>query len=116
MPPGVSAADGDGPARSGSPELTASRPVSSKADATGRPHQKPSPTKIATSTGASAVPRPSSALSTSTDESTRSGWNAAVNVFSAGTVRPKPTPTNAVATSSSGNATDVSDSKNWLIT
>ena len=35
----------------------------------------------------------------------RSGWNAAVSVFSAGTVRPKPAPRKAVATSSSGNAT-----------
>ena len=71
----------------------------------GRPHQKPNPTKTATKIGASAVPRPSSAFSTSIDESTFSAWNAAVKVFSAGTVNPKPTPRLAVATSSSPYAT-----------
>jgi hypothetical protein len=59
------------------------------------------------------VPNPSRALSTSTDFSTACGWKAAVSVFRAGTVRPKPTPRKAVATSSMGNAA-LSLSKNWL--
>ena len=45
----------------------------STVDRIGRPHQKPRPTKIATRTGASAVPSPSSALSVSTERSTLSG-------------------------------------------
>ena len=49
------------------------RPASRIADSTGRPHQKPRPTKIATKTGASAVPSPSRALSTRTDRSTAVG-------------------------------------------
>ena len=70
-----------------------SRPESATsriADVSGRPHQKPSPTKIATNTGASAVPSPSRALRTSTDDSTPAGWKAAVSVFSDGTASPKP--------------------------
>ena len=69
-------------------------------DSTGSPHQNPRPTKMATNTGASAVPNPRSALSTRTDRSIACGWNAAVNVLSVGTVSPNPTPTKAVATRS----------------
>ena len=47
------------------------------------------------------VPSPSNALSTSTDESTLVGLNAAVNVFRAGTVKPKPMPRLVVARSRS---------------
>src|SRR5262249_21298404 len=93
--------------RSGRPALASTRRASRTADSSGRPHQKPRPTKIATNTGASAVPSPSSALSTRTEDSTPAGWNAAVRVFRAGTVSPKPAPRNAVATSNSGNAADV---------
>jgi hypothetical protein len=60
----------------------------------------PSPTKIATKTGASAVPSPSSAVRTSTAESIFCGKKAAVKVFRAGTVRPKPMPRLVVARSS----------------
>ena len=60
---------------------------------------------MATNSGASAVPSPSSALSTSTAESTLAGLNAAVNVLSAGTVNPKPTPRLVVASSRSAYAT-----------
>ena len=40
---------------------------------TGSPHQNPRPTKIATNTGASVVPSPSNAFSTSTEASARPG-------------------------------------------
>jgi hypothetical protein len=80
--------------------------VTATAASTGRPTQKPRPTKIATNTGASAVPSPSSALSESTDRSTASGWNAAVNVLIDGTVSPNPTPRQPVASRSSGKATE----------
>ena len=70
------------------------------ADRSGRPHQKPRPSKIATNTGASTVPRPSSAFSTRIERSTAVGLNAAVNVLSAGTQKPKLAPRLAVATSS----------------
>ena len=70
----------------------------------------------ATSSGASAVPTPNSALSTSTDESTLSGLNAAVNVLSAGTVKPKPTPRENVAHNRSAYAAPSSCSKIALIT
>ena len=56
---------------------------------------------MATNTGANTVPSPRSAFSTSTEASTRSGWNAAVSALMAGTVRPKPAPRQAVAASSS---------------
>ena len=36
-------------------------------------------------------------------------------MFRAGTASPNPSPRNAVATSKSGRATDVFDSKNWLM-
>ena len=62
------------------------------AEVSGSPHQKPSPSKTATNTGARTVPNPSRALSTRIERAGRSGWNAAVSVFNAGTVRPKPTP------------------------
>src|SRR6188508_3147906 len=101
-------------ARSGSGMLPRINAASRAAESTGNPHQKPSPTKMATKTGASAVPSPSKAFRASTDVATASGWNAAVKVFSDGTDKPKPSPRNAVATSKSGSATDVSDSKNWL--
>jgi hypothetical protein len=52
---------------------------------------------MATKTGASTVPRPSSALSTRIERSTAPGLNAAVNVLSAGTVKPNPAPRDAVA-------------------
>src|SRR5271165_4117034 len=71
---------------------TASAPTS-----TGRPHQIPNPTKIATKTGASAVPTPSKAFSTSTALSTLCGKNAAAKVLIAGTVSPNPTPMQVVA-------------------
>ena len=90
------------PAPSGSRRLTRSRAMTATAASTGRPTQNPRPTKIATNTGASAVPRPSSEFSTSTERSTVSGCNAAVNVLIDGTVSPNPTPRHAVATSSSG--------------
>jgi hypothetical protein len=67
--PGVVAA----PARNGWGRLTSSRAASRMADSSGRPHQKPRPTKRATNTGASAVPTPSNALSTRMDESTACG-------------------------------------------
>ncbi len=89
------------PACSGSRALMATRATSRAEDMTGRPHQNPRPTKMATNTGARAVPSPSSALSASTEASTRSGWNAAVRVLRAGTVRPNPAPRHAVAASSS---------------
>ena len=63
------------PARSGSRALNASTAASSTVERIGRPHQKPRPTKMATRTGATAVPSPSSAFSTSTARSTPSGWN-----------------------------------------
>ena len=72
--------------------------------------------KIATSSGASAVPTPSSALSTRIDESTVAGLNAAVNVLSAGTVKPKPTPSENVAHKRSTYATPSSCSKIALMT
>ena len=49
---------------------------------TGSPTQNPMPLNTATNAGASAVPRPSSALSTRTDLSSASGFSAAVSVFS----------------------------------
>ena len=76
--------------------------MTATAASTGSPTQKPRPTKIATNTGASAVPSPSSEFSTSTERSTVSGWNAAVNVLMDGTVSPNPTPRHAVASRSSG--------------
>src|ERR1700735_543729 len=91
---GCGAASGLGAGRSG-------RPASRAAARIGRPVQNPMPTNIATNTGASAVPSPSRAFSTSTDRSTACGWNAAASVFSAGTARPKPAPRQAVAASSS---------------
>ena len=72
-----------------------------RAERSGRPHQKPSPSKIATNTGASTVPSPSSAFRTRIERLTAVGLNAAVNVLSAGTVKPKPAPRLAVARSSS---------------
>ena len=63
----------------------------------GSPHQAPRPMKRATNRGASAVPTPSSALRVRTALSTVAGWKAAVNVLTAGTTRPKPTPSAAVA-------------------
>ena len=104
------------PVRSGSRTLTARSPTRNTPASTGKPHQKPSPTKIATNTGASAVPRPSSAFNTRTARSSPSGWNAAANVFSAGTVSPKPAPRNPVATSSSGYATAVLSANPQLTT
>src|SRR6478752_4897964 len=85
--------------------LTSRSPTSSAAVSTGSPHQKPRPTNTATNSGANAVPSPSRALSTSTDESTLVGLNAAVNVFSAGTVKPKPMPRLVVASNSKPYAT-----------
>src|SRR5205085_9606819 len=73
----------------------------------GRPHQKPRPTKIATNTGARAVPRPSNAFNTSTARSCPSGWNADAKVLSAGTVSPNPAPRKPVAVSSKPYATGV---------
>jgi hypothetical protein len=90
-----------GPARSGSRMLTPASTTTAVAASTGSATQTPSPTNTATNTGASAVPRPSSELRTSTDRSTASGWNAAANVFSDGTVSPNPAPRQAVAASSS---------------
>ncbi len=66
----------------------------------GSPHQNPRPTNTATNTGASAVPSPSRAFSTSTDESTLVGLKAAVNVLRAGTVKPNPMPRLVVASRS----------------
>ena len=86
----------------GSRRLASSRAATATAASTGSPTQKPRPTKIATNTGASAVPSPSSALSPSTERSTAPGWNAAVNVLIDGTVSPNPAPRQPVATRSSG--------------
>src|SRR5215472_9935004 len=72
--------------------VTTSAPTSN-----GRPHQMPNPTKIATNTGASAVPNPSKAFSTSTALSTLCGNNAAAKVLMAGTVSPNPIPMQVVA-------------------
>ena len=66
---------------------------------TGSPHQNPRFTKISAKIGAKAVPTPSSALSVRIAPSTRRGKKAAVNVFSAGTTKPKPAPRNPVAVS-----------------
>ena len=85
--------------------LTARSATSTAPARIGRPHQKSRPTNTATSSGASAVPTPRSAFSTSTDESTFVGLNAAVKVLSDGTVKPNPTPRLAVAASNSGYAT-----------
>jgi len=71
------------------------------AASSGSPIQNPMPVNAATNAGASAVPRPSSALSTSTALSAAAAWNAAASVLSDGTVRPKPAPRHAVAASSS---------------
>src|SRR5215217_4241122 len=69
--------------RVGIPALAPARsPASWAADSNGKPHQNPRPTKIATNTGASAVPSPSSALRVSTEVSTLVGWNTAVRIFS----------------------------------
>src|SRR6516164_8370300 len=62
------------PARNGSRALNSNSATSIAAERTGRPHQNPRPRKMATNTGASAVPSPSSAFSTSTARSTLSGW------------------------------------------
>ena len=56
-------------ARNGSRPAATIRSTSSRVDRTGRPHQKPRPTKTATKTGARAVPSPSSALSVRTARS-----------------------------------------------
>ena len=80
--------------------LTAISISNSTDDMIGSPCQNPRPTKMATNTGASAVPRPSRAFSTSTEPSTLSGWNAAVSALMAGTVSPNPAPRHAVAASS----------------
>ena len=69
---------------------------------------------MATKTGASTVPNPSSALSTRIERLTAFGLNAAVNVFKAGTVKPKPAPRLAVATSNSPYASDWSSVRNEL--
>jgi hypothetical protein len=74
--PARRAGPGRVPACKGSCALNSNSATSSAPDRTGRPHQNPRPTKMATNTGASAVPRPSSAFSTSTARSTLSGWNA----------------------------------------
>ena len=86
---------------SGSRRLTAMTTASRQATRIGNPTQNPAPLKAATNAGARAVPRPSRALSTRTDLSSASGWKAAANVFSDGTVRPNPAPRQAVAMSSS---------------
>ena len=46
-----------------------------------QPPPEPRPTKMATNTGARAVPSPRRAFRTRTEPSTRSGWNAAVKVL-----------------------------------
>ena len=66
---------------------------------TGSPHQMPRPMKMATNSGASTVPSPSNAFRISTAGSIFCGKKAAAKVFSAGTVRPKPMPRLAVASS-----------------
>src|SRR6185437_907860 len=70
---------------SGSLTLKNTSTESSTADSTGRPHQNPSPTNIATNTGASAVPSPSRALRTKTARSTPSGWKSDTKVLMTGT-------------------------------
>ena len=65
----------------------------------GSPHQIPSPMNTATKTGASAVPRPSSALSASTATSTRRGNSDAASELTTGIVSPKPIPMRPVAPS-----------------
>ena len=61
----------------------------------GSPHQIPRPTNRATKTGASAVPRPSRALSASTATSTRRGKSEAASELTTGIVSPKPIPMSA---------------------
>src|SRR5580693_3540696 len=100
--------------RSGSRALTPNSTTTAAAASTGSATQAPRPTNAATNAGASAVPRPSSELSTSTDRSTAAGWNAAANVFSDGTVSPKPAPRHAVAASSRPYATGRSACTNRL--
>ena len=75
--------------------------VTFPAASTGSPIQNPRPLKTATNTGATAVPRPSSAFRTSTDLSTAAGCSAAARVLRAGTESPNPAPRHAVAPSSS---------------
>ncbi len=65
-------------------------------------------------TGARAVPKPSSALSVRIARSTVCGKKAAVNVLSAGTQNPKPTPRQVVAASSRIYATRCAPVANWL--
>ena len=63
------------------------------------PPWAPRPTKIATNTGARAVPSPSKVLSTSTALSTAPGWKSSREGVERRDDQPKPTPRNTVATS-----------------
>ena len=86
------------PACSGSRRTTAAGTTSAHRDqhAAG-PARMPSPTKIATNTGASTVPSPSSAFSISTARPRAPGWKRAASVLRVGTARPNPAPRHAVA-------------------
>ena len=99
---------------SGRRRLSTMSTTSRMADRSGSPHQKPRPSKMATNTGASTVPRPNRAFSTRIERSTAVGLNAAVNVLSAGTQKPKPAPRLAVARSSSPYARPWSSVRNEL--
>ncbi len=74
------------------------------------------PRNTATSTGASAVPRPSSALRYRTARSAAAGKNAAARLFSAGTVSPNPIPSEVVAASSIRYGSGPAPIANWLST
>ena len=84
-------------APSGSDTLQTMRAARSPPTVSGSPHQIPRPTNRATKTGASAVPRPSRALSASTATSTRRGNSEAASALTTGIVSPKPIPMSAVA-------------------
>ena len=100
LPAAVSTAISTVAARRGRGRLKASRPSSSTATSRGRPRQMPRPTKTAAKTGARAVPSPSRAFRISTARSIAAGKKAAAKVLRDGTVRPKPAPRLAVASSS----------------
>ncbi len=82
----------------------------------GRPHHQPMPRKTATSTGASAVPRPSSALRYSTARSTAERKKAPTRLLSDGTVSPKPIPRLVVASSRTRYGSGPAPMVNWLTT
>ncbi len=84
----------------------ASKIAANPAVSNGSAHQTPSAANSAASAGASAVPRPSSALSVSTAASARSAARRSTRVLRVVTVAPKPRPSAAVAQHSSAKAAE----------